>query len=130
MKNLILVGILFCSGICYGQLNQSEQPFAIVEKMPTFPGGNDKMMKFIQTNITYPEFEKEHNITGTCYVTFVVEKDSTLSGIKILRGVAGGQGCDKEALRVISIMPKWNPGTQNGNLVSVQYNLPIKFYLR
>lgn len=130
MKNLILVGILFCPSICFAQFINSEQPFTIVEKMPSFPGGNDKMMKFIQTNITYPEFEKEHGIAGTCYVTFVVEKDSTLSGISVLRGVAGGSGCDKEAMRVVSIMPKWSPGTQNGNLVRVQYYLPIKFYLR
>lgn len=98
-------------------------------EMPSFPRGEAEMMKFIQKNIQYPEVERQANIFGTCYVTFVVEKDGSLTGIKILRGVAGGGGCDKEAIRVIKLMPNWKAGKEDGKEVRVQFNLPIKFSL-
>lgn len=97
--------------------------------MPTFEGGNDAMFKYIQNNIIYPPIENGVAITGTSYVTFVVEKDGSLSNVKILRGVAGCSECDKEAIRVVKSMSNWHPGKQNGRLVRVQYNLPIKFAL-
>ncbi len=95
--------------------------------MPSFVGGEVEQNKFIQKNIVFPEEERKAKIYGTCYVTFVVEKDGSITNVKILRGVAGGPGYDKESIRVVSMMPKWNPGKQNGHLVRVQYNLPIKF---
>ena len=108
----------------------NEAPLAIVEQMPTFPGGEGEMMKYIQKNITYPQMEKEAGISGTCYITFVVEKDGTITGVDKLRGVSGGPGCDKEAIRVVKSMPPWKAGKQNGRAVRVQFNLPIKFSLR
>ena len=107
-----------------------ETPLTIVEQMPTFPGGEQEMMKYIQKNVSYPQMEKEGQIQGTCYVTFVVEKDGSITDVKVLRGVSGGPGCDKEAMRVVKSMPNWKAGKQNGREVRVQFNLPIKFILR
>ena len=107
-----------------------EAPLTIVEQMPTFPGGEAEMMKYIQKNVQYPQVEKEAGISGTCYVTFVVEKDGNITDVKVLRGVSGGPGCDREAIRVVKSMPNWKAGKQNGREVRVQFNLPIKFTLR
>jgi protein TonB len=107
-----------------------EAPLTIVEQMPTFPGGEQEMMKYIQKSVQYPQVEKEAGIGGTCYVTFVVEKDGSITDVKVLRGVSGGPGCDKEAIRVVKSMPNWKAGKQNGREVRVQFNLPIKFTLR
>ena len=107
-----------------------EAPLTIVEQMPVFPGGELEMMKYIQKNVQYPQVEKEAGISGTCYVTFVVEKDGSITDVKVLRGVSGGSGCDKEAIRVVKSMPSWKAGKQNGREVRVQFNLPIKFTLR
>ena len=107
-----------------------EAPLAIVEQMPLFPGGEAAMMKYLRDNIQYPVIEKEAGISGKCYVTFVVEKNGSITDVKILRGVSGGPGCDKEALRVVKSMPAWKPGKQNGREVRVQFNLPVSFILR
>jgi len=104
--------------------------FTVVEQMPEFPGGAGEMMKYIQKNIHYPEIEKEAGITGKCFVKFVVEQDGSISNVEILKGVAGGPGCDKEATRVIKSMPKWNIGKQNGRPVRVYFNVPISFRLQ
>lgn len=100
------------------------------EIMPEYIGGIGAMSEFIIQHVKYPKYERNHGVSGTCYVTFVVEKDGSVTDVRILRGVAGGPGCDKEALRVINLMPKWKPGIQGGRIVRVQFNLPIKFTLR
>jgi len=107
--------------------NDSLKPFMFVEQMPEFPGGNDSLKGFINRTIKYPELAKESDPEGTIYVNFVVESDGSITNPIILRGI--GSGCDEEALRVIKLMPKWIPGKQNGKVVRVQYNLPIKFKL-
>ena len=104
--------------------------FTVVEQMPEFPGGAAEMMKYIQKNIHYPEIEKEAGITGRCFVKFVVETDGSISNVEVLKGVPGGGGCDKEAVRVIKSMPKWNIGKQNGRPVRVYFNVPISFRLQ
>jgi len=107
-----------------------EEIFTIVEQMPEFPGGTNELLKFIQKNISYPQMEKEAGISGTCYVTFVVDKEGNITDVKVLRGVNGGPGCDKEAIRVVKLMPKWGVGKQNGRPVLVQFNLPIRFSIK
>lgn len=104
--------------------------FTVVEEMPEFPGGTGELMKFIQSNIRYPEMEKEAGISGKCYVKFVVESDGTVSNVEMLKGVPGGPGLDKEAMRVVKAMPKFKPGKQNGRPVRVYFNLPINFQLK
>jgi TonB family protein len=99
----------------------------VVEKMPEYPGGDKEMYKFIASNIEYPAKAKKKGIQGRVYVTFVIERDGTVSDVRILRGIGGG--CDEEAIRVVKAMPKWSPGMQKGKLVRVQYNLPISFKL-
>ena len=107
---------------------QDEEPvFTVVEVMPKYPGGNEAMYKFLGENIKYPEKAKKEGIGGRVYVTFVVEKDGTVTNVKVLKGAE--ESLDKEALRVVKMMPKWKPGTQKGKPVRVQYNLPIKFAL-
>ena len=115
MKNLLLFIFLFFSSISFAQKTNSKStdaPLTIAEQMPSYKGGEQAMMKFIQQNIKYPEAERIAGISGTCYITFVVEKSGKLSSIRVLRGVEGGKGCDKEAVRVIKkylekLFPRW-----------------------
>jgi len=102
-----------------------KEPITFVDKMPEYPGGSDAMFKFLYKNAVYPPLAKEKKISGKVFVQFVVEKDGKISNIKVIRGIGGG--CDEEAMRVISLMPAWKPGTQNGKPVPVYFTLPIIF---
>ncbi len=110
--------------------NSDNQILTIVAQMPQFPGGEAALYSYMQKNIHYPEAEKEAGISGRVYLTFVVEKDGSITNVKVLRGVSGGSALDREAVRVIQSMPKWNVGMQNGHAVRVQFNLPVNFELR
>lgn len=105
----------------------NDQIFMVVENPPSFPGGEKARMAYMAKNITYPIQAKENWIQGTVYVSFVVEKDGSVSNVKILRGIGGG--CDEEAIRVIENMPNWKPGTQRDQPRRVQFNTPIQFTL-
>ena len=131
MKKLILLAAvaLFCGTSAMAQTDDVDDAvFVVVEKSPEFPGGNDSLYAFIGRNIKYPEMAKKNKIEGRVFVTFVIEKDGQVSSAKILRDIGGG--CGEEALRVVNSMPKWKPGTQRGNPVRVQFNLPIMFQLQ
>jgi TonB family protein len=104
-----------------------QEVFPVVEKQPSYNGGQDAMIKFLIENIQYPPQAKANKVQGTVFVTFVVEVDGAVSNVKVLRGI--GSGCDEEAARVVKMMPNWNPGEQKGKPVRVQFNLPIKFKL-
>jgi len=101
--------------------------FTIVEQLPEFPGGADKLNRYLTENLHYPAQAKESSISGTVYVQFVVNKKGQISEAKVLRGI--GSGCDEEALRVIKAMPRWKPGMQRGKPVKVVFNMPVKFSL-
>jgi protein TonB len=103
------------------------QIFTAVEQEPSFPGGMEQFYRFLQTNIRYPAKAFENNVQGKVFLTFVVEKDGSLTDIKVVRGI--GSGCDEEARRVFTISPKWKPGIQNGRPVRVQYTMPVSFSL-
>jgi TonB family protein len=106
----------------------AEEPiFKVVENLPSYPGGIEAMTKFLIENIKYPEEARTKGIQGTVFVAYVVEKDGSVTHVKVLRGI--GSGCDEEAVRVVSAMPKWIPGTEKGKPVRVEFNLPIKFKL-
>lgn len=105
-----------------------DTPVAIPEVMPEFPGGTAALMAFLAREIKYPPLARERNITGTVYLGFVIERDGSISDIKLLRGIGGG--CDQEAMRVVGLLPPWKPGMQAGHPVRVTYNLPVKFILR
>ena len=99
-----------------------------VEVMPEFEGGIQALMKYVYGKIKYPNIAKEMGIEGLVVVSFVIEKDGSISDIEIKRDIGGG--CGDEAVRVINGMPKWTPGKQNGNSVRVAYNFPIRFELQ
>ncbi|MCW3124525.1 MAG: TonB family protein [Bacteroidetes bacterium] len=101
--------------------------FTVVEVMPAYPGGEDAMMKFIQGHINYPDMEREMDIQGRVVVGFVVLEDGTLSDIQVKKSVS--TGIDKEAVRVVKLLPKFNPGKQQGKPVKVSFMLPIMFKL-
>ena len=101
--------------------------YTVVQQAPKFKGD---MNKYLVDNIKYPAIERKTNVTGTVYISFVVNKDGSVSDAKVLKGVEKGPGLDAEALRVVSAMPAWTPGMNDGKLVRVQYNLPINFQLR
>ncbi len=106
----------------------TDQVFQVVEVDPEFPGGIEALYKYMVDNVKYPEKAKADKIEGRVFVAFVIEKDGSVTNAKVVRGVS--DEIDAEALRVVSAMPKWKPGTQQGNPVRVQYNLPIVFKLK
>jgi protein TonB len=102
--------------------------FTVVESMPEFKGGMQQLYEYLGNNIKYPVMAKESGIQGKVYVTFVVERDGSITDVRVLRGIGGG--CDEEAVRVVQSMPNWTPGMQRGKPVRVQYNLPVRFTLQ
>ncbi len=107
--------------------SDNEDIFTVVEEMPEFPGGPEKMMEYLASHIKYPEEAYNKGIQGRVYVNFVIEPDGSATNAKALRGIGGG--CDEEAIRVVESMPKWIPGRQRGQAVRVAMNLPIRFTL-
>ena len=105
-----------------------EVVFNIVEVMPRFPGGEQKMMEFISKNIEYPQIAQDSGIQGRVFVSFIIESDGSVSNVKLLRGIGGG--CDEEAMRVVQAMPRWIPGKQRGKAVRVSYQIPVMFKLQ
>lgn len=108
--------------------NTEEEVFVVVEEDPEFPGGMDALYQYLASNIRYPEKAKKEKIEGRVFVSFVIEKDGSVSNIKVLRDIGGG--CAEEAMRVVQAMPKWKPGRQRGKRVRTQYTLPINFNLK
>lgn len=98
------------------------------EVMPEFPGGTSALMKYLSTHIKYPAVSQEIGAYGRVIVQFIVDKDGTITDPVVVRGVE--VHLDKEAIRVISSMPKWKPGMQNGKRVRVKYTLPVLFRLQ
>lgn len=109
------------------EAHDPKEPFTMVEEMPEFPGGQQALFAYIGKELKYPEQAVEDGIEGVVFVTFVVEKDGSISTVSVLRGIGGG--CDEEAVRVVRSMPKWKPGKQLGKEVRVKYNLPIHYKL-
>ncbi len=107
----------------------SNQVFTFTEQMPSFPGGDKGMHDFLAKNIRYPDAEKDNGLMGNVYLTFTIERDGKITNIKEARGVKGAPGLTAEAIRVVSLMPNWIPGKQNGKAVRVTYTLPVKFVL-
>ncbi|MBD5367202.1 MAG: TonB family protein [Bacteroides sp.] len=105
--------------------SDSTYQWPIYEIMPSFPGGESALYEFLESNKQYPEESKRNNEHGLVIVTFCIEKDGTVTNPCILRGRT--PSLDDEALRLVSIMPKWMPGTMCGEPKRVAYNLPIKF---
>lgn len=131
MKYLLFLFFLANTPVVFAQSNLTvdsaalqpeDPPFTFVEQMPEYSGDP---LAFVRQHIVYPESALHERVEGKVYVQFVVEADGTLTNAKVLRGLSAD--CDKEALRVISEMPRWKPGKQNGRPVRVYFNLPVNF---
>ena len=107
---------------------KEDEIFVAVEQQAEFPGGQAALMKWLSTNIRYPEAAAQNDIQGRVVVKFVVEKDGSIGKAEIVRGV--DKDLDKEALRVVKKMPKWQPGKNNGVAVRSYFNLPVTFKLQ
>ena len=102
--------------------------FDVVEQMPSFPGGDAALMQYLSSHIKYPVVAEENGIQGRVIATFVVERDGSITDVKVVKSV--DPSLDKEAIRVLKSMPKWIPGKQNGSAVRVKYSVPVTFRLQ
>ena len=102
--------------------------FDVVEQMPEFPGGQAALLKWISDHIKYPAIAEENGIQGRVVCTFVVERDGSVTDVQVARSI--DPSLDKEAIRVLRQMPRWNPGKQNGSAVRVKYTVPVTFKLQ
>lgn len=107
---------------------EESKVFDVVEQMPSFPGGTAALMQYLAKNIKYPVVAEENGIQGRVICTFVVERDGGVTDVRVAKSV--DPSLDKEAVRVVSSMPKWIPGKQNGSAVRVKYTLPVTFRLQ
>ena len=102
--------------------------FDVVEQMPSFPGGPSALMQYLSSNIKYPVVAQENGVEGRVVVSFVVERDGSITDVQVARSV--DPSLDREAQRVVRNMPRWIPGKQNGQAVRVKYNVPVAFRLQ
>jgi len=133
--NCIIVCLFLTAGCLFEVQGQTKDTiveedgiFIVAEVMPEFPGGEQALMKFLQDNVKYPEKIGEADIAGRVLVQFVVEKDGSLTDVKVIKSLA--PPIDEEAIRVIKLMPKWKPATQKGNPVRMWHRLPIHINLQ
>jgi protein TonB len=126
MKKVTLFFLIFVSSnYTFSQNNLSEDIYRIVDQMPEFPGGEDALGHYIQKNLRYPSYAAENQIEGSVQVEIIINEDGTTQNSKVIKGIKGG--CDEEALRVLTKMPRWMPGKQNGNAVKTYYTISIPF---
>lgn len=107
---------------------EADHVFEVVEEPTEFPGGPTAMMKWLTDNVKYPEIAQENNIQGRVYVSFVIERDGSPTNVQVARGV--DPALDREAVRVVSRMPKWKPGKQRGKAVRQKFTIPVLFRLQ
>ena len=131
---LLFLPLFFITELCGQEIKETkiinpndDSTYIVSEKHPEFPGGQIAMRDYLQNSLRYPENDREKNIQGLVIVNFVVEKNGSLSNVNILRGVT--PTLDAEAMRVVEAMPAWIPGEQDGEVVRVSINLPIRFTL-
>ena len=107
--------------------NSNANIFTSVQHNPEYTDGLKKLYEFVEANLRYPATARERNTHGLVIVTMVVEKDGSLSQVRVVKGL--GDGCDEEAVRIVKLSSPWKPGTQNGHAVRVAYSLPVSFML-
>lgn len=125
-KNQFIITLLFLAlfGI---QAAQAQEVFRTVDIMPQFPGGQEALMEWMRNTMRYPSYAQDNNIQGTVLVGFVIDKDGSAIEPTIIQSV--DPSLDQEALRMISVMPKWTPGYDKGKPVRVRFQIPIRFRL-
>ena len=102
--------------------------FDVVEQMPSFPGGQAALFQWLSSNLKYPVVAEDNGVQGRVIVTFVVERDGSITDVKVVKSV--DPSLDKEAVRLVKSMPKWIPGKQKGEAVRVKYTVPVTFRLK
>lgn len=107
---------------------KKEEIFYGVEQSPVYPGGEEEMFRYISNNLRYPPIAAENGIEGRVTIRFVIDKNGKVGNVEVLRGF--DTACDREAVRVISSMPNWQPGRQNGRAVNVYFTIPVVFKLQ
>ena len=125
---LMMLVLLFSFTTSTAQTKKNDMLFSVVEVMPQYPGGQIAMLKYIMENIKYPEQAMKKGIQGRVAVSFIVEKDGSISDVKPVLSVH--PLLNKEAVRVVESMPKWTPGKQNGKPVRVRFVVPVMFKLK
>ena len=131
LATLSVLVLLFVANINATAQNKKAAKDKVWEKadvMPEYPGGDQAMMQFVADNVKYPQEAIDKEISGRVMVGFVVEKDGSISDVKVVKGIGGG--CDEEAVRVVNAMPKWKPGMDKGKPVRVSYMMPFSFKLQ
>ena len=134
MKKLIMMSLMAIFGLTtvsaqktvVAQKNQ--QVFDVVEQMPEYPGGPSALIEYLSQNVKYPEDAKQQKIEGRVLATFVVETDGSVSNVEVVKPAF--PSLDAEAVRLLSAMPKWTPGKQNGKVVRVKFTVPINFAMK
>lgn len=129
---LTLFFVLFFISFSFAQETIKREVLEKAEKMPSFPGGDQKMMNYLASTLKYPADAAANKWSGTVFISFVVNEDGKISDILPLKEVDGDyeHSLTKEAIRVILSMPAWKPGTEKGKAVAVKYTLPVKFELK
>ncbi len=107
---------------------EENKVFDVVEQMPSFPGGQTALMEYLSKNVKYPVVAQENGVQGRVVVSFVVERDGSVTDVQVVKSV--DPSLDREAVRVVNSMPKWIPGKQNGQAVRVKFNVPVSFKLQ
>ena len=107
---------------------EESKVFDVVEQMPSFPGGNGALLEYLATHVKYPVVAQENGVQGRVIVSFVVECDGSITDVRVERSV--DPSLDREAIRVVSSMPRWSPGKLNGYIVRVKYSAPVAFKLQ
>ena len=125
LSAILLTNMAFCQE--EKKVSVDDEVFVVVEEQAEFPGGMEAMYAYIVKNLKYPEAAKEKGIEGRVFVSFIIEKDGSISNILIKRAIGGG--CEEAAVEMIKNMPKWKPAKQRGKPVRCQFTLPIKFEL-
>ena len=136
MKQFIILTLaLLCGGMAMaqskgdGKVTTGDEIYTVVEQNPEFQGGMDAMIAWLGENVKYPVQAREAGLEGTVHVTFVVERDGTITGVKVIKPNEKMKELEDEAVRAVRSMPKWKPGKSNGKKVRVQFVLPIVFSL-
>ena len=123
----LLFGILSSAAVAQKDTVVGEKVYTVVQMSPSFPGGSEAFCRFINNTIRYPVEAREHGTQGKVIVSFIVEKDGTLTNFSLRKNIEDGLG--EEAIRVMKLSPKWKPGKQDDSPVRVAFNVPVSFAL-
>jgi len=132
LRLTIIITFLFTLNTSFAQNNNSNKKdtsdvyiFPKLDTPPDFPGDHTARLEYFSKSREYPKNAIENNIQGTVYVYFIVEEDGRITNVKVLKGLS--PDIDKEAIRIVELMPKWKPGSANGKTERSQFNMPVKF---